>query len=59
MKIETWHRRQAIFLASQLPDSTESALIILRLVQELVTGFLLQPEGEEPKRSSVVALVRD
>jgi hypothetical protein len=37
MKIESWHRRHAITLASQLPDNVEDGLIILRLVQPVWT----------------------
>ena len=42
MKVENWHRRQAIVLASQLPEKTEDALAVLRLATELVTGFLAE-----------------
>lgn len=34
-----WHRRQALMLASQLPESTEDAQMVLRAVSELL-GFI-------------------
>lgn len=51
-----WHRRHAVQLAAQLPDNTEDGLIILRLAQELVTGFLAVGEPEK-KSDSVVTLI--
>ena len=33
-KIDSWHRRHAIMLASQLPDNSEDGLIILQLARE-------------------------
>jgi hypothetical protein len=33
-KINSWHRRHAIMLASQLPDNSEDGLIILQLARE-------------------------
>ncbi len=35
-----WHRRQALMLASQLPESTEDARMILRALEELLETFL-------------------
>jgi hypothetical protein len=59
-KIESWHRRHAVMLASQLPDGIEDALIILRLITELVNDFLAQPEPERPaKPALVVPIVRE
>jgi hypothetical protein len=55
MKIEAWHRRHAVTLASQLPDSTEDSVIILRLMQQLVTEFLTNPE---PTRKPTATIVR-
>ena len=46
-KIEQWHRRHAVHIAAQLPDSTEDGLIILRLATDLVNGFLVQSEKED------------
>jgi hypothetical protein len=56
-KIESWHRRHAVMLASQLPDNTEDALSVLRMAIQLVEQFLA--EGEEPAKRSVVQLVRE
>jgi hypothetical protein len=57
LKEEAWHRRHAVMLASQLPENTNDALIILRLTTQLVTDFLTQ-SGEAQKPSPVVAFVR-
>jgi hypothetical protein len=56
-KEEAWHRRHAVMLASQLPECTDDALIILRLTAQLVTDFLTQPD-EAQKPTPVVAFVR-
>jgi hypothetical protein len=57
MKIETWHRRHALTLASQLPDGRDDALAVLDCVRELVATFL-QSDTPEPAKAPVVALVR-
>lgn len=46
MKENSWHRRHAIQLASQLPEGTEDAMIILRLMTQLVTDFLDTPGAD-------------
>ena len=56
MKENSWHRRHAIQFASQLPDETEDAMIILRLMTRLVTGFLDAPEPEQ-KPAPVAVLI--
>lgn len=55
-KEETWHRRQAVMLASQLPEEPEDALAVLRLVTQLVTEFLSVGEPEK-KSAPVIALI--
>jgi hypothetical protein len=40
MKIEPWHRRQALCLASQLPEVSDDALAVLDCVREIVLTFL-------------------
>ena len=40
MSNDRWLRRQAIQIASQLPEGRDDALAILRYASELVTGFL-------------------
>lgn len=54
-KIETWHRRQAIVLASQLPEDTTDAKMVLEAVQELVETFLVR-EPAAPLPANVVSL---
>lgn len=56
MKENSWHRRHAIQLASQLPEGTEDAMIILRLMTQLVTDFLDAPEPTQ-KPAPVVVLI--
>jgi hypothetical protein len=58
MKIEHWHRRHALTLASQLPDGRDDALAVLECVRELVTAFL-RADGPEPAKAKIVTLVRD
>ena len=57
MEIETWHRRQALMLASQLPEGPDDALAILDCVREIVVTFL-QVDTPEPAKAPVVTLVR-
>ena len=59
MKIETWHRRHAVMLASQLPDGIEDARIILRLATELVNDFLAEPEQPARPVATVVSIRSD
>ena len=40
-----WHRRQALVLASQLPDKQSDALLVLQAAAELVEKFL--PDSSE------------
>lgn len=50
-----WHRRQAIVLASQLPDSTADGLLVLQALNELVTTFLVANEaGQERLGANVL-----
>jgi hypothetical protein len=58
MKIEPWHRRQALLIAGQLPDGKGDALAVLDCVRELVTTFL-QSDAPEPAKAQIVTLVRD
>jgi hypothetical protein len=57
MKIEHWHRRQALCIASQLPDGPDDALAVLDCVRELVATFL-QSDTPEPAKAPVVTLIR-
>jgi hypothetical protein len=59
-KIETWHRRQAMMLASQLPENPADALAILDCVKELVVTFLQHSDTPEPApKAKVLSLVKD
>jgi hypothetical protein len=57
MKINAWHRRHALCVASSLPDDPEGAWAILECVRELVT--YVHPEPDEPTKATIVKLVRD
>ncbi len=37
---DAWHRRQAVAIASTLPEDISDARIILQLTMELLDGFL-------------------
>jgi hypothetical protein len=58
MKIESWHRRHALSIASQLPDGKDDALAVLECVRELVATFL-QSDVLEPAKAQIITLVRD
>jgi len=58
MKIEQWHRRHALMIASQLPDGKGDAPAVLDCVKELVVTFL-QLDTPEPAKATIVTLVRD
>jgi hypothetical protein len=55
MKIEQWHRRHAIMLASQLPDGQDDALAVLDCVREIVVTFV-HVDMPEPANAPVVML---
>ena len=57
VEILPWPRRHAMMLASQLPDGTADAVIILRLATELAEGFLTGPDKSVPAK--VLTSVRD
>jgi hypothetical protein len=57
-KIEHWHRRQAVMLASQLPESMADSMAILECVKELVETFL-QSDAPEPTKATIITLVKD
>ena len=59
MKVENWHRRHAVMLASQLPENPEDALAVLRLATELVTDFLADPEPAQRPTATIVRIGGD
>lgn len=56
MTVEGWHRRQALQLASQLPENAADANVVIRELQYLVDTWL-HPVSDTP--SNVVSLVRE
>jgi hypothetical protein len=59
MKIEHWHRRQALCIASQLPEGDGDALAVLECVRELVASFLQSDTPEPAAKAKVLTLIRD
>jgi hypothetical protein len=59
MKIEQWHRRSALCLASQLPESPDDALAVLDCVRQLVDTFMHSEEAEPAPKAKVLSLIRD
>jgi hypothetical protein len=45
---QSWHRRQAMVIAGQLPENTEDALLVLAAVHELVATYLAKSEHDRP-----------
>jgi len=46
----TWHRRQALMLAGQLPENIDDARLVLKALEELVETFLAYGEENRPDR---------
>lgn len=55
--LENWHRRQALALASQLPDNANDALLVIEATREIVERFLM-PKQVEPLPENVLTLRR-
>jgi hypothetical protein len=53
--LENWHRRQALTLASQLPDNVNDALLVIEATREIVERFLM-PKQAEPLPENVLTL---
>jgi hypothetical protein len=49
-----WHRRQAMLIASQLPEDTVDAKMIVQAVTELVETFLLEEPPKAVERATNV-----
>jgi hypothetical protein len=49
---QTWHLKQAMSLAGQLPDNQEDARIILEQMSVLLETYLSQSGPSEPLRAS-------
>jgi hypothetical protein len=45
-----WHRRQALMLASQLPEDVDAARLVVEAIRELLDTFLVEerPKVERP-----------
>lgn len=49
-----WHRRQAMLLASQLPDNHADAKLVMQAVTELLDTFMAKAPADEAERASNV-----
>jgi hypothetical protein len=49
-----WHRRHAMMLASQLPENTADAHLIVQAMTELLDTFMSKAPPEEPRASNVL-----
>lgn len=54
MPHKNWHRRHAIQIVAQLPESPRDALQVLELAKQLVDGFL---NVDQPRRPTEVRFV--
>jgi hypothetical protein len=45
---DAWHRRQAVAIASTLPEDVADARIILQLTMDLLEGFLSEGSFVKP-----------
>lgn len=52
-RIEAWHRRSALHLAAQLPDTAVDALKVLACTREIVDKFFLGAGGEPATKMAV------
>lgn len=52
----SWHRRHALMLASQLPENTADAELVLEAMQELVHMFLARaPKSDKDRANNVLS----
>lgn len=59
MKIERWHRRRSLALASQLTDGAQRPLLaVLECAREMDTAFLQADVPEPVKAPPMVTLIR-
>lgn len=49
-----WHRRQAMLLASQLPENPDDAHLVVQAITELLETFLAQGPADQAARPSNV-----
>lgn len=49
-----WHRRHALLLASQLPENSEDAHLVVEAITELLDTFMTEAPAEETAESSNV-----
>ncbi len=60
---DAWRRRHALALAAQLPEQHEDAKAVIRLMQDLIDGFLNEQQAPRPvqevQRGRLLALPLD
>ena len=55
LKVQTWHLRQALVIAGQLPEHHDDAMAVLCAAMDLVQRFMTDAE-DEPKPAKKAAL---
>jgi hypothetical protein len=50
----SWHRRQALMLATQLPENSADARLVIQAVTELLDTFMTEPADIADRPSNVV-----
>lgn len=53
-RAETWHRRQALMLASQLPEDVDDAKLIVEEVAELLNSYIVKKPSAVVQASNVL-----
>jgi hypothetical protein len=56
--METWHKRHALQLASQLPDNATDASLVMECLQDLMTRWLHPASDDATPATNVLTLVR-
>ncbi|MEH2501211.1 uncharacterized protein YjeT (DUF2065 family) [Bradyrhizobium sp. AZCC 1578] len=51
---QQWHRRHAMMLASQLPENSDDARLVVKAMTELLDTFMAKSEGAAPARAANV-----
>lgn len=51
---QSWHRRQALMLASQLPENLADAHLIMQAVTELLDTFMAKATHSDARPSNVL-----
>ena len=50
----TWHKRQAMLLASQLPENPDDAYLVVQAITDLLDKFLIEGPADKAGRAANV-----